>query len=82
MQGINFFDTADIYGLGSFRKIIGTENRVRWNDVVIATKVGNVARNEQFTIDYSKEYILSACEASLKRLKRNVIDYYHYTLQD
>jgi aryl-alcohol dehydrogenase-like predicted oxidoreductase len=45
-------------------------------DVIVATKVGNVARDEKFTVDYSKEYILNACEASLRRLKRNTIDYY------
>lgn len=73
--GINFFDTADIYGLGHSEKMIGSEIGNR-NDVLIATKVGNVARNEQFTVDYSKEYILAACEASLKRLNRDAIDYY------
>jgi aryl-alcohol dehydrogenase-like predicted oxidoreductase len=73
--GINFFDTADIYGLGHSEQLIG---KVLGNkkDIIIATKVGNVSRNEQFTVDYSKEYILKACEESLKRLKRNVIDYY------
>jgi len=45
-------------------------------DIIIATKAGNVSRNDQFTVDYSKRYILDACEASLKRLKRDVIDYY------
>ncbi len=73
--GINFFDTADIYGLGHSEKMIGDITGKR-KDVVIATKVGNVARNEQFTVDYSKDHILKACEASLKRLKREVIDYY------
>ena len=73
--GINFFDTADIYGLGHSEKILG-ENIGSNKNVVIATKVGNVSRNDQFTIDYSKQYILSACEASLKRLKRETIDYY------
>lgn len=73
--GINFFDTADIYGLGHSEKMIGKEIG-NSNEAVIATKVGNVSRNEQFTVDYSKEYIFSACEASLKRLNRDVIDYY------
>ncbi len=73
--GITFFDTADIYGLGHSEKMIGNEIGNDKN-VIIATKVGNVSRNEQFTIDYSKEYILNACEASLKRLNRDVIDYY------
>lgn len=73
--GINFFDTADIYGLGHSEELLG-EQLGNKSDVIIATKVGNVARNEQFTVDYSKEYILKACEASLKRLKRERIDYY------
>ncbi len=73
--GISFFDTADIYGLGHSEKLIGKEIG-NSKEAVIATKVGNVSRNELFTVDYSKEYILSACEASLKRLNRDVIDYY------
>jgi len=73
--GINFFDTADIYGLGHSEKILG-ETIGPDPTIIIATKVGNVARNDRFTVDYSKEYILSACEASLKRLKKDVIDYY------
>jgi aryl-alcohol dehydrogenase-like predicted oxidoreductase len=73
--GINFFDTADIYGLGHSEKLLG--NTIGDNkEIIIATKVGNVSRNEQFTVDYSKEYILKACEASLKRLNRHIIDYY------
>jgi aryl-alcohol dehydrogenase-like predicted oxidoreductase len=73
--GINFFDTADIYGLGHSEELLGDALRGK-KDIVLATKVGNVSRNEQFTVDYSKEHILSACEASLKRLQRDVIDYY------
>jgi len=73
--GINFFDTADIYGLGHSEEILGKAVGHDRN-VIIATKVGNVARNDQFTVDYSKEYILKACEQSLKRLKRETIDYY------
>ena len=73
--GINFFDTADIYGLGHSEKLIGEELSNK-KDMIIATKVGNVSRDEQFTVDYSKEYILKACEASLKRLRRDTIDYY------
>jgi len=73
--GINFFDTADIYGLGHSEDILGKTIGAN-KDITIATKVGNVSRNDQFTFDYSKEYILKACESSLKRLKRDVIDYY------
>src|SRR5436190_2986044 len=73
--GINFFDTADIYGLGHSEELLGKAIGNKKN-VIIATKVGNVSRNDQFTVDYSKEYILKACEASLKKLRREAIDYY------
>ncbi len=73
--GITFFDTADIYGLGHSEELLGKELAGR-SDVIIATKVGNVARNGQFTTDYTKEYIVSACEASLRRLRLDCIDYY------
>jgi aryl-alcohol dehydrogenase-like predicted oxidoreductase len=73
--GINFFDTADIYGLGHSEKLLGKTIGKNKN-IIIATKVGNVSRNDQFTVDYSKEYMLKACEESLKRLQREMIDYY------
>jgi aryl-alcohol dehydrogenase-like predicted oxidoreductase len=73
--GINFFDTADIYGLGHSESLLG-EVLTGNQQAIIATKVGNVARNNQFTTDYTKSYIIQACEASLKRLRRETIDYY------
>jgi aryl-alcohol dehydrogenase-like predicted oxidoreductase len=74
-QGINFFDTADIYGLGHSETLIG--KTVGHNkEVIIASKCGNVARKEKFTTDYSKDYLVTACEQSLRRLKREAIDYY------
>jgi aryl-alcohol dehydrogenase-like predicted oxidoreductase len=73
--GVSFFDTADIYGLGHSEELLGKELKNR-NYVVIATKVGNVAREEKFTVDYSGDYIMNACEASLQRLQRDCIDYY------
>jgi aryl-alcohol dehydrogenase-like predicted oxidoreductase len=74
-QGITFFDTADIYGLGHSETLLGNALKNK-PDVIIATKVGNVSRDEKFTVDYSKGYIISACDASLKRLQRDFIDYY------
>jgi aryl-alcohol dehydrogenase-like predicted oxidoreductase len=74
-KGINFFDTADIYGLGHSEELLG-RTIGKNKQMIIASKVGNVSRNEQFTVDYSKKYILGACEASLKRLQREAIDYY------
>lgn len=73
-NGITFFDTADIYGLGHSEELLG--KTLQHKNVVIATKGGNVARDEKFTTDYTKQYILSACEKSLKRLRRDTIDYY------
>lgn len=73
--GINFFDTADIYGLGHSEELLGKTVGEK-KEVIIATKVGNVSRDNQFTVDYSKEYILRACESSLKKLRREAIDYY------
>jgi aryl-alcohol dehydrogenase-like predicted oxidoreductase len=73
--GINFFDTADIYGLGHSEELLGKAIGKR-KEILIASKVGNVSRNNQFTVDYSKEYIVKACEDSLQRLQRDSIDYY------
>lgn len=73
--GINFFDTADIYGLGHSEKLIGDTVGNR-KDIIVATKVGNVSRKDQFSVDYSKAYIIDACEKSLKRLQRESIDFY------
>ena len=73
--GIIFFDTADIYGLGHSETLIG-KTIGKNKEVIIATKGGNVSRNNEFTVDYSKEYLIEACNASLKRLKRDAIDYY------
>lgn len=73
--GINFFDTADFYGLGHSEKILSTALKENKN-TLIATKVGHRSIDNKIVLDYSKEYILKACEASLKRLKREVIDYY------
>lgn len=73
-EGITFFDTADIYGLGHSEELLG--KALARENVVIATKAGNVARNQQFTVDYTQAHILHACEASLRRLKRDAIDFY------
>lgn len=73
--GINFFDTADIYGLGHSEELLGKTIGDK-KEIIIATKVGNISRAEQFTVDYSRKYILGACDSSLRRLRREVIDFY------
>jgi aryl-alcohol dehydrogenase-like predicted oxidoreductase len=71
--GINFFDTADIYGLGHSEHLLGKVLGKEKN-IIIASKAGNVSRNNEFTVDYSYAHIIKACEDSLKRLRRETID--------
>ncbi len=73
--GINFFDTADFYGLGHSESLIGKELRNN-KEAIIATKVGHREIEGKIQLDYSKEYLIEACAKSLKRLKRDYIDYY------
>lgn len=76
--GVNFFDTADIYGRGHSEELIGQAlGEVRPN-VLIATK-GGLATHSSTTFsrpDYSPKYIRSAVEASLRRLSTDYIDLY------
>lgn len=74
--GINFYDTADFYGLGHSEELIGSTFGGR-KDVIIATKVGHrISPDDKIMLDYSAEYIIQACESSLRRLRRDTIDYY------
>lgn len=74
--GINFYDTADFYGLGHSEELIGKVFSNR-QDVVIASKVGHrLHKGREIVLDYSKDYILQACEGSLRRLRREAIDFY------
>ncbi|WP_215225066.1 aldo/keto reductase [Echinicola shivajiensis] len=76
--GINFFDTADFYGLGHSETLIG-KAFPNDQDIIVATKVGQRAgKNGNIEINYSKAYIMEACEKSLRRLKREYIDYYQF----
>ncbi|WP_339817620.1 aldo/keto reductase [Paenibacillus sp. FSL R7-0216] len=78
--GINFLDTADVYGTGHSEEIIGQVLRGRRQDAVIATKFGftydSASRNVYTKIDVSPEYIRTACQASLQRLATDYIDLY------
>ncbi len=74
-QGINFFDTADFYGLGHSEELIG-DVFGNSDQIIVASKVGHRLKDNEIALDYSKKYILSACERSLKRLRRESIDYY------
>jgi aryl-alcohol dehydrogenase-like predicted oxidoreductase len=73
--GINFYDTADFYGFGHSEELIGKVFGNR-DDVIIASKVGHRVEDKTILLDYAKEHILKSCDESLKRLKRDKIDYY------
>jgi aryl-alcohol dehydrogenase-like predicted oxidoreductase len=77
--GINFLDTADMYGPFTNEKLVGKAIRDRRNKVVLATKFANV-RGEQgefLGIRGDPEYVRSSCDASLKRLGVDHIDLYY-----
>lgn len=73
--GISFYDTADFYGFGHSEELIGKTFGNR-NDVIIASKVGHRVVDGEIILDYSKQHVKNGCEESLKRLKRESIDYY------
>ena len=73
--GIDFLDTADMYGRGANEKLVGKAIGDRRDAVVLATKFGNV-RNDDGSreIRGDAEYVRQACEASLERLGLDHID--------
>ena len=77
--GINFFDTADMYGIGRNETLIGQAIRDRRDRIVLATKFGNVRGSDGgfLGVNGKPDYIRSACEASLRRLGVEVIDLYY-----
>ncbi len=83
-QGINFFDTADVYGRGEAESILGSalkEAGINRDDVVIASKCGIVFQGMEPAYDYkaydlSEDYLIKSCEASLERLGVDYLDLY------
>ncbi|MHB1024817.1 MAG: aldo/keto reductase [Desulfobacteria bacterium] len=77
--GINFLDTADIYGVGRNEELVGKALRDRRNKAVLATKFGNVRGKDGSWLGVSgkPDYVRSCCEASLRRLGVDVIDLYY-----
>lgn len=81
-NGINFFDTADTYGLGQSEITLGKALGNRRKDAIIATKFGVRAGNGKTFYDNSPEYIEQALDASLKRLGSDYIDLYQVHYRD
>ncbi|HYG38867.1 MAG TPA: aldo/keto reductase [Cytophagales bacterium] len=77
-EGINYFDTADLYDKGENEKIVGRALKGIREKVYLGTKVGNQRRKDGSGWDWnpSKKYILTAVEGSLKRLQTDYIDLY------
>jgi len=78
-RGVNFLDTADMYGVGRNEELVGRAIANRRDRVFLATKFGNVrgANGEFLGVRGDPDYVRSACEASLKRLNVEVIDLYY-----
>lgn len=78
-HGVNFLDTADMYGPFTNEKLVGKAIRGRRDDVVLATKFGNERKPDgtMIGINGKPEYVKKACEASLKRLGVDHIDLYY-----
>jgi aryl-alcohol dehydrogenase-like predicted oxidoreductase len=79
--GINFFDTADMYGGTKSETFMGEILRPRRKEIVLATKFGGIAKNSKTGERWgTKEYITKCIDSSLKRLQTDYIDLYqmHY----
>ena len=84
-MGVTFFDTADVYGAGHSERILGEALAGEKQNVVIATKFGNVFDEETKEIigyDASPAYIKKACDASLKRLNREYLDLLQFHINE
>jgi aryl-alcohol dehydrogenase-like predicted oxidoreductase len=76
-QGITLFDTSDAYGNGHNETLVGKALAGRRSGVVLATKFGNLGGRGGKVADGRPEYVMEACEASLKRLGTDTIDVYY-----
>jgi aryl-alcohol dehydrogenase-like predicted oxidoreductase len=76
-EGINFLDTADIYGGGDSERFLGEILEGRRDEVVLATKFGMADDGSG-----SRDYVRRAIAASLERLRTDVVDLYYYHRPD
>ena len=77
--GINFFDTADMYGVGRNEILLSKAMKGKRDKFILATKFGNMRGSDGsfLGVNGKPEYVKQACEASLKRLNIDVIDLYY-----
>jgi aryl-alcohol dehydrogenase-like predicted oxidoreductase len=84
-MGVNFLDTADVYGCGHSEKIVARAIAGRRDKLIVATKFGFPINEEERTTSGTQcdpDYIRSACEESLRRLNTDYIDLYQFHLND
>ena len=81
-MGVNFFDTADTYGLGESERTLAKGLGNRRKDVIIATKFGVRVGGGKTVYDNSPEYMEEALNASLQRLGTDYIDLYYIHYRD
>jgi aryl-alcohol dehydrogenase-like predicted oxidoreductase len=76
--GVNFLDSSDMYGWGHNEELLAKALRGRRNEVVLATKFGNLRKPDGTPgVNGKPEYVLQACDASLRRLGVETIDLYY-----
>jgi aryl-alcohol dehydrogenase-like predicted oxidoreductase len=80
--GVNFIDTADMYGQGANEDLVGRAIAGRRDEVVLATKFGNRRDGDRRIIDNRPEWIREAIEASLRRLGVDHVDLYYMHRRD
>ena len=81
--GVTLFDTADVYGnRGGSEELLGRALEDRRDRVVFATKFGHPMSDDAPPNRGSREYVRTAIEASLKRLRTDVVDLYQYHRPD
>jgi aryl-alcohol dehydrogenase-like predicted oxidoreductase len=76
-EGVNFIDTADVYGTGASERMVGEVLKGRRHDWVLATKLGNRMAPGSNRMRYARSWVLRACEGSLERLATEHIDIYY-----
>jgi len=75
--GVTLFDSSDAYGKGHNETLLGNALKGKRQGVVVATKFGNLGGAGGKYADGRPEFVISSCEASLKRLGVDVIDLYY-----
>ena len=75
--GVDMIDTADVYGAGKNEELVGRALKDRRGKAILATKFGNIQTPTSQGVNGRPDYVIEACEKSLKRLGLDMIDLYY-----